>query len=620
LGRRWAPAALLLFLALAAYHRVWDAGFIWDDDAHVTPAGLAALHGLWRIWAQPGATQQYYPVLYTFFWIEHRLWGDAAAGYHLANITLHAASALLLFRLLRRLAVPGALLAAALFVVHPVCAESVAWVSEEKNTLSTVFMLASALAFLRFSQSRRPSWYALGSFRFALALLTKSVTATLPAALLVVLWWRNGRISWRRDVVPLLPWFAASVGFGSFSAWFERTHVGASGAAFQLGAAGRILVAGRALWFYLGKLLWPVHLAFIYPRWAIDPAQALQWLWPAAAAAAILLGWALRRRSRGPLACALLFAGVLFPALGFVNVFPFLYSFVADHFQYLGALVMLSSLAAAAAIAAGRLAPRTRQLARAAAVVLVALLGAATYSLSAEYGSSDALWRETILRNPSAWIAENNLASAELEEGRVAAAEAHARAAVRLAPRDAEAHLTLGEVLLRERDMREAGAQFGMALELEPANAIVNNNIGNLFLQAGRLDDAIGRYRVALQSVPGFAKARANLGQALLRANRPDEAEAELRRALDDDPSDALTESNLGVVLVRKGLLPEATLHFERAARLNPRWAGAQLNLGNALMAQGRHAEAAAHFRAGLEIDPGNAQLKASLEAALSGK
>ena len=159
------------------------------------------------MWTDFGATQQYYPLLHTAFWVEHQLWGNAAAGYHLVNILLHGLSAVLLLRILRRLEIPGAAFAAALFALHPVHVESVAWISEQKNTLSLVFYLAAALAYLRFDEGRRRKDYLQASGLFVLGLLTKTVVATLPAALLVVFWWKRGRIAGRRDVAPWAPWF-----------------------------------------------------------------------------------------------------------------------------------------------------------------------------------------------------------------------------------------------------------------------------------------------------------------------------------------------------------------------------------------------------------------------------
>ena len=237
--------AAILLMVVVAYLPAIRGGFIWDDDAHVTKPELQSLHGLWRIWSEVGATQQYYPVLHSAFWLEHRVWGDTAAGYHLLNVLLHATAACLFVAVLRRLAVPGAWLAGMIFALHPVCVESVAWISEQKNTLSAVFYLAGALAYLRWKDSadgpssrgesrRWSAWsgqYWLATGLFVLALLTKSVTATLPAALLVMFWWRRGRLSWRDDVVPLLPWFVMGVTAGLFH--------GLGGAGIYYWAAGK---------------------------------------------------------------------------------------------------------------------------------------------------------------------------------------------------------------------------------------------------------------------------------------------------------------------------------------------------------------------------------------------
>ena len=306
---------------MAAYWPALHGGFLWDDSGHVTRSDLRPLGGLGRIWLEIGATQQYYPLLHSAFWFEHRLWGDAVPGYHLVNLLLHAIAATLFGVLLRRLAVPGAWLAAALFLLHPVCVESVAWISEQKNTLSLVLYLCTALAYLDFDRSRSPRAYLLALLLFVGALLTKTVTASLPAALLVVFWWRRGRLDWRRDLVPLLPWFALGVGGGLFTAHFERVLIGAQGADFapSLGVMDRVVLAGRVFWFYLGKLFWPAELIFVYPHWSVAASVWWQWLFPAAGLGLFAtLAWR-SRRARGPLAAALLFGGSLFPKMLLVS-------------------------------------------------------------------------------------------------------------------------------------------------------------------------------------------------------------------------------------------------------------------------------------------------------------
>ncbi|MGA3017904.1 MAG: hypothetical protein ABSF62_12355, partial [Bryobacteraceae bacterium] len=347
--------ASILCATLVAYLPALRGGLLWDDSSHVTRPDLQSLHGLWRIWFDLGATQQYYPLLHSAFWMEHRIWGDAVLGYHLTNVTLHAASACLVVMIVRRLALPGAWLAGLVFALHPVSVEAVAWISEQKSTLSGVFYLASALAYLRCDQSRRASRYWLALGLFVLALLTKTVTATLPGALLVVVWWQRGRIEWKRDLRPLLPWFALGASAGLCTAWVEKTFIGAKGADFTLTLVQRCLLAGRVICFYAGKLLWPRNLTFLYPRWNIDPGEWWQYLFPAGVVALAVGLWLVGRRHRGPLAGLLIFAGTLFPVLGFLNVYPFRYSYVADHFQYLASLGIIVPVASALAIVAGRI-------------------------------------------------------------------------------------------------------------------------------------------------------------------------------------------------------------------------------------------------------------------------
>jgi hypothetical protein len=267
----------------------------------------------------------------------------------LINILLHTLSAFLFAVILRRLAVPGAFLAAVIFALHPVHVESVAWISEMKNTLSALFYLGAALAYLQFCEKRKKGLYALALVFFVLALLSKTVSATLPAALLVVFWWKRGRLSWRHDALPLMPFFVLGAGGGLLTAWIERTMIGAQGAEYQFTLIERGLIAGRALCFYLGKLFWPADLIFIYPRWQISADAWWQFLYPLGVAILIGILWLVRKHSRAPLAAMLFFSGTLFPALGFFNVYPFRFSLVADHFQYLASLSIIALFSAGAA-------------------------------------------------------------------------------------------------------------------------------------------------------------------------------------------------------------------------------------------------------------------------------
>jgi protein O-mannosyl-transferase len=340
--RSTAAIGLLLVVAtLLAYLPAWHGKPIWDDEPHIARPELNSLSGLVRIWTEPGATQQYYPLVYTVFWLEHRLWGNSTLGYHLLNILLHTSSALLLFLILRRLAMPGAWLAAAIFALHPVQVESVAWMTELKNTLSGFLFLTSIWSYLHFDQSRSRRWWGLAALCFVLGLTAKTAIAPLPAALLVLLWWQRGNLSWKSDLVPLVAFFAVGLLAGLFTAHIERKFFGAEGGEFNFTIIERCLIAGHSLWFHLRKLFWPTNLTFMYPRWEIRQSAWWQYLYPGTLLLLLAACWALRRRNRGPMAALLWFAGLLFPALGFFNAYSFRYSFVNDHHQYLACIGMI---------------------------------------------------------------------------------------------------------------------------------------------------------------------------------------------------------------------------------------------------------------------------------------
>jgi len=584
-------AAALALGVVAAYWPALGGALLWDDDAYVTAPALRTWHGLWRIWSELGATEQYYPVLHSAFWLEHRLWGDAAVGYHLINVAWHATAAGLFGLVLRRLgrSPSVAWLGAFLFALHPVCVESVAWISEQKNTLSTVFYLLAALTYLRWREglphkvgtggppvraaadskadtdgrAARPCLYCIASLFFLLALLSKTVTATLPAALLVVAWWRRGRVSWREDVVPLLPWFALGAAGGLFSGWVERTYIGAQGSGFALTFAQRCLVAGREIWFYLGKLVWPANLVFIYPHWRVETGLGVQAVFPLAAIALLIALWLLRRRTRAPLAALLFFIGTLFPTLGFFNIYAFLFSYVADHWQYLASLGVIA-LAAAGWECLPRLPGRI------AAGALLALLGILTWRQCRMYDNVETFYRTILAGNPAAWMAHDNLGVVLAHSGRLPEAVEHYREALRLKPDSAEIYHDLGTALTQTGQVPEAIADYEQALRLQPAYAEAHYHLGSVLAQQGRLEEAVGQFEQAVHAKPGYAEAQNNLGSALAMLNR----------------------------------MPEATIHFEAAVRLDPDSAQARCNLAKALAQQGRMAEAVDQLRAALRIKP----------------
>lgn len=534
-SRRILLGACALFVAvLAAYGPALHAGFIWDDQAHVTAnRNLDDLAGLRAIWLDPGARTgayaiQYYPVVHTVFWVARRLWGLNPVGYHLLNILLHALNAVLLWGVLRRLRVRGAFFAVVLFALHPVQVESVAWITELKNVLSGTFYFLAMGSYLDFAGCReRKGRYADALVFSVLALLSKSVTATLPAALLVILWWKDGRIT-RRDAWALLPFFALGAAAGLHTAWIEHARVGAQGPAWDLSWAGRVLVAGRALWFYAGKLILPVKLTFIYPRWAIDAAAPAAWVFPLSAAALVVTLWISRDRiGRGPLAAVLLFAGTLFPALGFLNVYPMQFSFVADHFQYLACAALFALFAAAV----------WRFPARAPLAAALAVgLGALGWHQAWIYRDLETLWRDTIAKNPACWMA----------------------------------HVNLGKLLSDRGDSAGAVEEYLRGLEIWPGDAGARNNLGLELLRAGQVDAAIAQFREAARLWPNYPDPLYHLGGALVRKGDAEGARAAFECAVLCRPDFTAARLELAAVLHRLGRDPEAIGHARESARRSP--------------------------------------------------
>lgn len=548
-----------MLATLLVYWPAVSAGFIWNDSEYVTQPGLRSLAGLGRIWTEVGATEQYYPLLHSVFWLEHRLWGDWPAGYHVTNILLHTLAAGLFARLLLWLAVPGAWLAAFLFALHPVCVESVAWVSEQKNTLSLVFYLGAALAYLRYDEGRRRTSYAWASALFVCALLSKTTTATLPAALLVVAWWRHGRLAWRREVWPLLPWLVGGVATGLFSAWVERKFIGAEGEAFTLSLVERGLLAGRVIWFYLGKLAWPADLIFIYPRWSVDAALVGQWLWPIGVVLVLAGLWLIRRRACAPLAAALLFVGSLFPVLGFFNVYAFVFSYVADHWQYLPSLALIA-LAAAGLV----------RVPAVVGVVIVAALGGLSWRQCTLYRDMETFYRVTLEKNPACWMAHNNLGNLLRDSGRPAEAVEHFKATLRVKPDSPKAHNNLGNVLHDQRRPAEALSHYEQAVALSPAVAEYHDNLATVLREVGRLEAALVQHRGALLLDPEAHAAHNNYGVTLRAAGRPAEAIAQFEAATRLEPRSAPAHLNLALSYSQAGRTAEAIDHYREARRLNP--------------------------------------------------
>ncbi|MGN6369908.1 MAG: tetratricopeptide repeat protein [Phycisphaerae bacterium] len=575
------PVAIVL-LSVLAYLPALRAGFIWDDDVHVTQNyNLRTAEGLWRIWTDPQSSPQYYPLAHTLFWLEYQTWGPWAAGDHAVNVLLHATNAVLVWLVLRRLRVPGSWLGALLFAIHPVEVETVAWVMEAKTLLSTLFYLLAMLCCLQFwkidaDDGESANWriYGLAIFCFVLSLLSKSVTATLPAAFLVILWWKRGRIG-ARDIALLLPMFLLGAASGLYTAALERTHVGAEGAEWALSLMDRVLIAGRALWFYAGKLVWPRPLIFFYPRWTIDARLWWQYLFPLAAMAVVWLLWLKRRQlGRGPLAAVLFFGLTLGPALGFLNFYPMRYSFVADHFQYLACVGLLAL--------AGALLHRwmgTHRAFRILAIVAALPLFFTTFARCFAYHDAWTLYHDIVAKDPDSWGGQALLAQEYQKRGDYPRAAAHFAEANRLNPHVVENAEGLGDALVGMHRTDEAIAILSDVVKRDPARAKGYNDLAGAYLQRGDTAQAMSLYQEALQRDPRLSEAHFNFANLLAGTGHFAEAASEFSQALTLRPDWAEAALNAGRCLASAGRLAEAQPYFETALRLRPGWRDARQDL-----------------------------------------
>ncbi|HVW11998.1 MAG TPA: tetratricopeptide repeat protein [Bryobacteraceae bacterium] len=620
--------ALLLFALLIVYFPALHGALVWDDAGHVTPARLRSLGGLYRIWFQFGASQQYYPLLHSAFWIEHRIWGDWVVGYHVITLLFHAIAAYLIVAIMRRLSLPGGWLAAFIFALHPVSVESVAWISEQKNTLSTVFYLSSAFCYLRFDKERRRTSHALALLFYVMALLSKSVAATLPVTLLLIFWWERGSVKIDRDVKPLVPWLAIGAASGALTAWVEKTYIGAQGTDFSLGIVERCLLAGRVIWFYLLKLIWPANLLFVYPRWMIDAGQLWQYLFPLLTIAAAAALWIYSRKHTGPQARApftvfLCFIVALAPVLGFLNVYPFIFSYVADHFQYQAMIAVFVAAAAWLASLAKRLPQERARFAPAIAGVILAVFGALTWTQSGIYLDEATLYRKTLAKNPRAFMAWLNLA---LVVDRVPGHEQEAigltNKALEVKPNSAEAVNNLGMFLEELNRHGESMAEYRKAVELSPTLETAHWGLANgLAAMPGRQQDAIREFETAKKLKPEDDRIYTGLGRIYERTpGRLQDAIANFRAAVALDPDDYSSHLDLGEALTRAGDTTGAMAEYRKVTELKPDLAEAHLNIG-AVLAQSRDGANAAieEYRTAIRLKPHYAQAHYNLGLLLSG-
>ena len=616
-------------------------GFVWDDKILTNAEPIQEVSGLWQIWFSPSAIGEeghYWPLVYTTFWLEHKLWGFDPTGYHIVNVLLHLANTLLVWHILRRLAVPGTWMVAAVFAVHPLHVESVAWVIERKDVLSGLFYLAAVLAWMRFVEQPRLRRYAWSLVLYAAALLSKSIAVTLPVALLIWHWWQQGRVT-STDLLRLVPFgvvgLVITVGDLSFYQSVEPLSLGYS-------LTERTLIAARALWFYAGKLLWPSELAVIYPLWDIRVSDPLAWGYLAAAVTLVVVLWHFRRQlGRGPLAGALFFVVTLSPVLGFVDYGYMQFAFVADRFQYLAGIGFMAVVIGSAAYGVRRLSGLWQKGALGIGVVVLVVLGLLTWRQASIYRDNETLHRHIIALNPQARDAHlnlgiilynqgryeealdaariaveqrpdysrthANLGAALNELGRYEEAELHLRRAIALNPQEWHAHLNLGEASYKQARHEEALEATRVVIEQAPYLSEAYANLGVILKALGRYDeaiDALAQAAVLDSASPQAAELHVHMGQAAQKNGQPEAAAGYYIQALELDPHHAQALHWLAMLRAKQQRFDEALELFQQLIDIDPNDATAHGDMGLVLFYLGRSAEALQSFDQALSLDP----------------
>ncbi len=568
-------------LALTAHLLSLGSGWIWDDDSYVTANPLMSSESGFVDAFLPNTTPQYYPLVFGGLWIQYAISGSDPLAYHLVNLLMHATNAALLCIVLTQLRVKHAFWIAAIFAVHPMGVETVAWVTERKNVQSMLFALASISVYLRYldaSRDRVLGTWLVSFFLFVCALLSKTTAIFVPPCLVLALLWMHRPMN-RKIVVSVAPFFIAGIASGLFTAHVERTVVGAVGDEFMLTWLERLQLAGRTAAFYVARFAFPAEQIFIYPRFTLDVRSVLDWI-PFLGGVAIL-AWGLLqwKRRRAPLVLTLWYGAAIFPALGFFDVWPFRYSFVADHFAYaaMPILAFLLVLLIVGVFASWRDNARIAMLGG-----IVLLLIPLSWRATAKYDDEETLWVTTAAQNPSAWIAHNNLAMIQLGYAEQRQAEGDftgvrtaaeialdaAQKAGALKPDEFTNAVNRSEALRLLGRHDEALLEADRACELAPLRAEVHWLRARLLEQMGRIDEA----RVSLSRCAELGKgsrderrARLDLMRLAIAAGDTSAAIHECRVLIERTPDDADALANLGSLLAATGEFAEGRAALRRA-------------------------------------------------------
>ena len=613
---------VLLVIVVLAYSPAIRGGFIWDDATWTTNNPLNVdPAGIFKYWtAQHGS--DYWPLTGSVFWLQYQLWGDNASGYHLVNVLLHAGCAILLWLVLAKLPMPGAWLAAAVFAVHPVNVTSVAWITELKNTLSMLLYLLTLLAWLRFDDAqhkrfddaqhkrfddkRKTLWYILAIACFALALLAKTSIVMLPVVLLGIAWWRRKTIAWR-DLLLAAPMFALSALAGAVTVFFQYSRAITTDIAAPAGPLAQAAMAGKVVWFYLYKTVWPVELTIVYERWDATASALTDFLPLIAAILLATVIWLFRKRWTRPFAMGLgYFAVTLLPVMGLLNMSFMQHSFVSDHLQYVSIIGVISLIAGLAWWPFRNLGFWLKALAAVLAACVVGGLAMMTWQRAHTFASAEALWRDVTEKNPTAAVGWDSLAMAlaKNEQTRTEAINCYSRA-IELSPDNASTYVNRGGLYISMNKLEQAMADFQAAAAIEPELASAHGNIGLIYSEMRKYDEAMAAYNRALASDPTHVASYSGRGKIHMLRGETEKAMEDFDRAVRYAPHIALTHYNRGNVHVRLKDFKAAIGDFTRAIELDPEMMAAYFNRGVAYQATGLHQLAIDDFTKAIELTPG---------------
>ncbi len=635
----WLVPALIAVVTFATFLPALHNQFVnWDDDKnflenpHYRGLGWTQLSWMWTT-----HLGHYIPLTWMTFGLDYLLWGMNPLGYHLTNLLLHAANAVVFFFITRRLltrALPSpserghtlavsAAFAALVFAIHPLRVESVAWATERRDVLSGLFYLSAVLAYLRACdrEERGRGWYWGAVALFAGALLSKSMAVNLPVVLMILdvyplrrlgesIGWRSKPA--RRIYVEKIP-FVLLAAAASAIAVMAQFSIHAALPLAQLSVPGRLAVSAYGLSFYLGKMIVPVNLSPLYEL----PRTVSPWAMPfilsfglAVAITAIVLS--LRRRMLGLPAAWLAYLVVLLPVLGIFQSGP---QIAADRYTY------LAGLGWAILAGAGLLSSWSRLpfLLIGLVVFIPVGLGTLTWNQVHVWHDSKTLWAHALAIDPNSSVAQNDFGEALAQQGKLAEAIEHYRQALNIKPDYADAHYNLGGALAQQGKLADAIHHYQRALQITPGDADAQTNWGGALAQQGKLAEAAEHYQQALRIKPDHAAAHNNWGAALTRQGNLAEAIEHYRQAVNIKPDYADAHYNLGGALAQQGKLADAIHHYQRALQITPDDADAHIHWGLALAQQGRLAEAIEHYRQALRINPGHADAQSNLLNAIRG-